>query len=176
MNGEDGFAHQGTPPLPTEIKVLAWASVAGQVAVLVRQGLRAGDDISLLLSMVGGALIVGYVAAGVVRARPVRVALAWIVLVLSLVAELIGLAYVDSLGEAVIALASLATTVVSLVALYGFSRARWYAWQRTSPPTHFGAPIGELVVLGALVGVLGGLAGTSEDGVNVNMDVRVVER
>ncbi|CUR60512.1 membrane hypothetical protein [metagenome] len=175
MNVEEGL-EQGTPPLPTEIKVLAWASVASQVALLVRQGLRVGDDISLLLSMAGGALVVGYVSAGVVRARPVRVALAWIVLVLSLVAELIGLAYVDALGDAAIALAHLATTVVSLVALYGFSRTGWYAWQRTRPPTHLGAPIGELVVLGALVGVLGGLAGTSEDGANVTMNVRVAER
>ena len=176
MDVAEGVEQQRTPPLPTEIKVLAWASVAGQVATLARQGLRSGDDTGMLISMVGGALIVGYVAAGVVRARPVRVALAWIVLVLSLVAELVGLAYVDALGEAAIALASLVTTVVSLVALYGFGRTAWYAWQRTRPPTHLGAPIGELVVLGALVGVLGGLVGVSEDGANMTMNIRVAER
>jgi hypothetical protein len=174
VNVEEGVEQQGTPPLPSEIKVLAWASVAGQVAVLVRQGMNSGDDISMLLSMVGGAVIVSYVAAGVVRARPVRVALAWIVLVLSLVAELIGLAYVDSPGEAAIALGSLGTTVVALVALNGFRRTAWYAWQRTRPPTHLGARIGGLVAIGVLVGVLGGIAGSSEDG--INMTVRVAER
>lgn len=172
MDGE--LNEQGTPPLPTEITVLAWASVAGQVAVLVRQGANSGNDTSLLISMVGGALIVGYVAAGVVRARPVRVALAWIVLVLSLVAELIGLAYVDALGDAVVALVSLATTVVALVALNGFRRTEWYAWQRTRPPAHVGAPIGRLVAIGVLVGAMGGVAGSSEDG--INMTVRVAER
>jgi len=169
---DGGFGQQATPPLPTEIKVLAWASLVGQVVMLARQGLRVDDDTPV--SMLLGAIIVGYVAAGVVRARPVRVALAWIVLVLSLVGELLALAYVDALGDGAILVASLATTVVALVALSRFRRTDWYAWQRTRPPRDLGAPIGGLVAMGVLVGVLGGVAGASDDG--VRMTVRVAER
>lgn len=168
---DGGTGQPATPPLPTEIKVLAWASLAGQVAMLGLQGVRVDDDSPV--SMVLGAVILGYVSAGVVRARPVRVALAWIVLVVSLVGELIAMAFVDALGDAVLALASLATTVVALVALFRFSRTDWYAWQRTRPPRELGAPIGGLVAIGVLVGVLGGVAGASDDG--VRMTVRVAE-
>jgi len=168
---DGGFGQPATPPLPTEIKVLAWASLAGQVVMLARQGLRSDDDTAI--SMLLGAVIVGYVAAGVVRARPVRVALAWIVLVLSLVGELVELAYVDAFGDAVIMVAALTTTVVALVALSRFRRTDWYVWQRTRPPRDLGAPIGGLVAIAVLVGVLGGVAGASDNG--VRFTVRVAE-
>ncbi len=173
----DGGIEQATPPLPTEIAVLAWASLAGQVVVLADRGANQANAISLLVSMALGALLVGYVSAGVVRARPIRVALAWIVLVMSLVAETVGLAYVDGFEEGVVGLASLATTVVSLAALYRFGRTRWYAWQRTRPSTHLGAPIRGLVAIGVLVGVLGGVVGVPEDAeTGVDMTVRVAEK
>lgn len=49
--------------------MVAWASLAGQAVLLVRQGMRLDDEVSLVLSVVLGALLVGYVSAGVVRAR-----------------------------------------------------------------------------------------------------------
>ena len=79
------------PPLPSSIWVVAWASLAGQAVLLAWQGVRPDDEVSLVLSVVLGALLVGYVSAGVVRARTVRLAFAWVVLVLSLIAELVGL-------------------------------------------------------------------------------------
>ena len=175
MDGET--EQQPTPPLPTEIAVLAWASLAGQVVVLADRGVNQVNGVSLLGSMALGALLVGYVAAGVIRARPVRVALAWIVLVVSLVAECVGLGYLDGLREAIVALASLATTVVALVALYRFGRTPWYAWQRTRPPSRHGASIRGLVAIGVVVGVLGGVVGVPEDSDDgIDMTVRVAER
>ena len=161
---------RATPPLPTSIWVVAWASLAGQVLVMFRQGGRHGDEVSLVVSVVLGALLVGYVSAGVVRARTVRLVLAWVVLVLSLIGELFSLGSVDDLGQAALAVLSLATTVVALAGLARFRRTPWYAWQRSKPPAHEGAPIGQLVAIGVLVGVLGGLTGPVDDGLDVRIN------
>lgn len=172
----DGGADQPgtTPPLPRSIWVVAWASVAGQTVLLVRQGLRLDDEVSLVLSVVLGGLLVGYVSAGVVRARTVRLVLAWVVLLLSALGELVGLVSVDDGGRAVLAVLSLATTAVALVGLVRFRDTDWYAWQRTRPSAHEGAPIGQLVAIGVLVGVLGGLTGPVDDGLDVH--IRVADR
>ena len=162
------------PPLPSSIWVVAGASLAGQVLLLVREGARHDDAVSLVGSVVLGALLVGYVSAGVVRARTVRLVLAWVVLVLVLVGDLAALLSADGPGRAGGAGLSLVTTVVSLLALASFRRTDWYAWQRTRPPTHLGAPIRQLVAVGVLVGALGGIAATSDDG--LHMRLRVAER
>lgn len=160
MNG-DGGVEQGsaTPALPRSIWVVAWASLAGQVTWLLAEGGRLDDAVSLTVSVVLGGLLVGYVSAGVVRARTVRLVIAWAVLLLSLVGELVALVLADDLGQASVAVVSLATSGVALAGLAGFHRSDWYAWQRTRPPVHEGAPIGQLVAIGVLVGVLGGLMG-----------------
>jgi hypothetical protein len=135
-----------TPPLPSSIWVVALASLAGQAVLLVREGARLDDEVSLVLSVVLGALLVGYVSAGVVRARTVRVVVAWVVL-------------------------SLATTAVALAGLARFRRTDWYAWQCKKSPVHDGARIGHLVTIGVLVGVLGGLIGPVDDGLDVRISV-----
>ena len=160
----------GTPPLPRSIWVVAWASLAGQAALLLRQGDRVADQVSLVVSGVLGALLVGYVSAGVVRARTVRLVLARVVLILGLIGGLFGLVSVDDLGQATLALLSLATTAVALAGLARFRRSDWFAWQRTRPSAREGAPIGQLVAVGVLVGVLGGLVGPVDGG----LDVRII--
>lgn len=169
----DGGAEQpgAAPPLPSSIWVVAWASLAGQAVLLARRGVRLDDEVSLVLSVVLGALLVGYVSAGVVRARIVRLAFAWVVLVLSAIAELVGLVSVDDLPQAALVAPSLATTALALAGLARFRRTAWYAWQRTKPSAHEGAPIGQLVAMGALVGVLGGLIGPVDDGLDVRISV-----
>lgn len=160
MNGDGGVGRGGaTPALPRSIWVVAWASLAGQVTWLLAQGGRLDDAVSLAVSVVLGGLLVGYVSAGVVRARTVRLVIAWAVLLLSLVGELVALVLADDLGLASAAVVSLATSGVALAGLARFHRSDWYAWQRTKPPVHEGAPIGQLVAIGVLVGVLGGLMG-----------------
>jgi hypothetical protein len=66
---------------------------------------------------------------------------------------------------------SLATTAVALAGLARFHRSDWYAWQRTRPSAHEGAPIGTLVAIGVLVGALGGLVGPVDDGLDMRVNV-----
>ncbi len=172
MSGDGGVEQSGaTPPLPRSIWVVAWASLAGQMVLLVQQGVRFDDEVSLIVSIVLGALLVGYVSAGVVRARTVRLVLAWVVLVLSLLGEVVGLAWVDDLGQATLALLSLVTTVAALAGLARFRRTDWYAWHRTKPSAHEGPSIAQLVAIGALVGMLGGVAGPVDDGRDMRINV-----
>jgi hypothetical protein len=151
--------------------VIAWASLVRRTVLLAWQGVRPDDEVSLVLSVVLGALLMGYVAAGVVRARTVRLAFAWVVLVLSLIAELVGLGSVDDLGQAALVALSLATTALALAVLVRFRRTEWYAWQRMKPSVHEGARIAQLVAMGVLVGVLGGLTGPVDDGLDVRISV-----
>lgn len=165
--GQPGVA----PPLPSSIWVVAWASVAGQAVLLARQGVRPDDEASLVVSVVLGALVVGYVSAGVVRARTVRLVIAWVVLVLSLLIELVALVSADDPGQAALIALSLVTSALALAGLVRFRRTAWYAWQRTKPSAHERAPIGQLVAIGMLVGVLGGLIGPVDDGFDVRISV-----
>jgi hypothetical protein len=71
----------------------------------------------------------------------------------------------------VVAWASLAGQAVLLAGLATFHRTDWYRWQRTKPSAHDGTPIGQLVAIGVLVGVLGGLVGPVEDGLDVRISV-----
>jgi hypothetical protein len=170
---DEGGAEQprATPPLPGSIWVVAWASLAGQALVLLAQGGRTDDAVSLLGSVLLGALVVGWVSAGVVRARTVRLVVAWVVLVLSLLGELGGLVTVDDPDRVGFVALSLATTVVALAGLASFRRSAWYAWQRTKPSTGQGAPIGQLVAVGVLVGAMGGLIGPADDRAEVRVSV-----
>jgi uncharacterized membrane protein YfcA len=170
----DGGLEQpgATPPLPRSIWVVAWASLAGQAVLLVRHGGRLDDEVSVVLSVVLSALVVGYVSAGVVRARTVRLVLAWVVLVLSAIFGLAGLVSVDDPGrQSALDVFSLSTTAVALVGLTMFHRSDWYAWQRAKPSAREGAPIGQLVAIGVLVGVVGGLTGPVDDGLDVSIKV-----
>ncbi|MGN0065327.1 MAG: hypothetical protein ACI379_13895 [Nocardioides sp.] len=158
------------PPLPGSIWVVAWASLAGQAVALLDRGTRSGDETGMLLSVVLGAVIVGYVSAGVVRARPIRVALAWLVLVLSGGGELFLLLSGDTQDE-LVGLALVATSVVAIAALWSFCLSDWYAWQRGRPSTGLGESIGGLVLIAVVVGVLGGMAAPAENGIQLNVRV-----
>lgn len=162
-----------TPPLPRSIWVVAWASLAGQVLLVVRHGGRVGDELSQVLSMALGALLVGYVSAGVVRARRVRVVVGWVVLTLGFIGGFANLVSVDDLSQAAHAVLALAVGAASLVGLATFCRSDWYAWQRTRPSPREGASIGQLVVMGVLVGALGGYVGLVDAGVTTRVNVNV---
>lgn len=97
--------------------------------------------------------------------------LAWAVLLLGVIGGLVGLVSDDDLGQTALAVLSLATTAAALAGLARFRRSDWYAWQRTRPSAHEGAPIGQLVAIGVLVGALGGLIGPVDDGLDVRVNV-----
>lgn len=150
--------------------MVAWASMASQAVLLLQQGVRS-DEASLVLSVFLGALLVSYVSVGVVWARTVRLVVAWVVLVLSLIAGLVSLASLDDLDQAPLTVLSLATTMVVMAGLARFRRTEWCAWQRTRPSVHDTPRIGQLVAIGLLVGVLGGLAAPVDAGFNVRISV-----
>ncbi len=168
--------HVVTPALPGSIWLLAWASLAGQVMVLLSVGGHWDDDGSVLISSAVGAAVVGYVSAGVVRARTLRLVLAWVVMGLGVVAELLGVVFADGVGDFTVSVLLLATSVVTLVALARFHRTDWFRWQRTKPSADEGASIGRLVAIGALVGILGGISGPVENGFQVDVKVSDVHR
>ena len=171
MSGDGTTERLGaTPPLPTSIWVVAWASLSGQVALLTHQGVRHDDELSIGLSVVLSAVLAGYVCAGVVRARIVRLVVAWVVLGLGLMGELADLVS-DDARQGPLVLFSLAATVMAMAGLARFCRTDWYAWQRTRPSAHDGAAIGQLVAIGVLVGVLGALAVPVDDGLDVRISV-----
>jgi hypothetical protein len=130
-----------------------------------------GDEAAQVVSIALGGLLVGYVSAGVVRARRVRIVAAWVLLTLGVVGGIADLVSVDDVGQAALDLLALTATAVSLVALARFSTSDWYAWQRTRPPARDGASIRQLVVVGVLVGALGGYVGIVDGGVTMQVDV-----
>lgn len=171
---DGGVERRGmTPPLPRSIWLVAWGSLAGQVLLVVEHGGRVGDEGAQLFSMALAALLVGYVSAGVVRARRVRIALAWISLTLSLLGVLGEVVSASDLGEAAYEVPALVAALACVVGLARFHGSDWYAWQRTRPPVRAGASIAQLVVIGVLVGALGGYVGLVDEGVSVRINTRV---
>ena len=170
MSVEGGVAQPGsTPSLPRSIWVVAWASLIGQVVLLVWNGAKDDNELSLVASVILGALVVGYVSAGVIRARTIRVVVAYIVLGLSLMGETVALVTLDEPAETPFALLSMMSTVVALAGLVAFCQTDWYAWQRTRPSGADHAPYGRLVLIGVLVGVLGGLSEPVDNGFEVRI-------
>lgn len=116
---------------PASIWVVAWASLVGQVLALADRGPNDSDVVAV--SAVIGAVVVGWVSAGVVRARTVRLVLAWVVLVLSALAGTIEVVSSDPSTSWFLTLASLVATVVALAGLNAFRGTEWYRWHRTRP-------------------------------------------
>lgn len=151
--------------------MVAWASMASQAVLLLQQGVRS-DKASRVLSVFLGALLVSYVSVGVVWARTVRLVVAWVVLVLSLITGLVSLALLDDLGQAPARDGPLARDHHG-----GDGRTREVlphrlvrlAAHETVCPRH--PRIGQLVAIGLLVGVLGGLAASVDAGFNVRISV-----
>ncbi len=162
------------PPakVPASLWVLAWASLAGQLVLLAEEGIRFDDEVSLLVSVLIGALLVGWISAGVVRARTVRLVLVFVVLALTVLVGVVGLIFSDSVADALWTLVALALSVTQLGALVRFRGTAWYAWQRGRPPTAEGPSITGLIAIAVVVGVLGGVVGSQvEDGFRLQVNV-----
>lgn len=167
----DGGPETTAPPLPASIWTVGWAALTGQVVVLADGGLREANEVSILFSVLAGGLVVGWVAAGVVRARTFRLVLAWVLLVIGLVVELTSLPASDGFTEAVPLMFLFGCTVVAMAALLTFQRSDWYRWQVSRPPRGQGAAIGAVVTLGVLVGAVGGVLDPPAHGVHITLDL-----
>lgn len=167
----DGGPETTAPPLPASIWTVGWAALTGQVVVLADGGLRQANEVSILLSAVAGGLVVGWAAAGVVRARTFRLVLAWVLLVIGVVVELTSLSSSDGFIDAVPLMFLFGCTVVAMTALWSFQKSGWFRWQRSRPPAGQGAAIGAVVALGVLVGALGGVLDPPAHGVHITLDL-----
>lgn len=143
-----------TDRLPTTAWTLAWLFLAGQVAHLMVRGMNASFP-WVVLSMLVTALVVRWVADGVLRARTVRLVLVWILLSaavsLGVVALLIGTAGLTA-GD----LVTLAFTLAQLVTLGVFCTTTWFKDRRVRPnvsPATL-APLLLIAVVTALLGAL----------------------
>lgn len=147
--------------LPAQAWVMAWAFLVGQLMTLAEQG--RGTN-SLLPSMLLGAVIIGWIAHGVLRARTVRVVLVWIVLFLAGLAYIVGV-FDDPSGWGV---AQLAITAVQFVYFVRFTKTPYYAWQRSRP--HARRPsLAGLVAIAIAVGALGGVVGANDNGFHADL-------
>lgn len=164
------------PALPRSIWVVAWSSLAAQVVWLLDQGGRSANAVSIAGSVLIGMLVLGWVSAGVVRARTIRLVLARVVLGLSGVFEVLALVeHVDGSAiedrETVLSLVALGITLVSLGALWRFHGSAWFRWHRDHRPARARTPITRLVAIGVVVGALGGLVSTADDGFDAGVRI-----
>ena len=142
---------------PTQVPAAAWAlacaALATQLLQLVETGARS-DVVNVVISMVLGGLLVGWVSHGVLTARTGRLVLAWVVLALSLVGDVLLLA--DSSSVLGWSLAHLAMTLTLIVCLSWFTSTDYFSWQRGARRST-GPSLAPLVAVAVVVGVLGGI-------------------
>ncbi|MEI5672861.1 MULTISPECIES: hypothetical protein [unclassified Nocardioides] len=124
--------------------------------------------------MAAGAVLVGWFAAGTLRARPVRSVLVAVFLILGALVGAGNLAEAasSSASEVAEALAVLVLGITPLVALLRFRTTSWYAWHRRHPGT-VGPDISSLVLVAMLVGALSGLSAPAPEGSPFRLEVRV---
>ena len=114
------------------------------------------DAGSAVLSMVLSALVVTFFAAGVVRARGVRLAVVAVLLALALVLGLAGLVvHLTLLGMVTAGFSALQAWL-----LWHYTRTPWFAWQRTRPAG--GPSLRPILAVAVLAGALGGLTVTQD--------------
>lgn len=154
------------PPLPGQAWGIPVLTLLLQLVLLLDNGVRPVDDL-LPLSMLLTAVVVVWVSRGVLAGRTVRLVLvlvlygaattsyAWVVLVGP-----------DRAGAAVRLLLALAT----LGAVLALVRSPFHRWQREHHDLE-GAPVGGILALAAVVGVLGPLAVPDEPRIRVEVQV-----
>jgi hypothetical protein len=143
------------PGLPRSAWALGWTCLAAQMLSLADRGLDQSDFGWVTLSVVATAVVVGWISAGVLRARPVRLALVWLLFVVGAVFSLIGV--IDPGATHGLAVLGLVAAVAQLVALAAFSRSRYFREQRAQPSAGQHPDISGLVLIAVVVGGLGGL-------------------
>lgn len=161
----------GSVRLPASAWVLACACLIGQLLALVDRGFNSSDGTWVLLSIVLSALVVGWVSAGVLRARTGRLVLVWILFTAELVASVFSV--IDGFSApADMAILGLAASLTQVVALALFCRSRYFQRQRSHPAPEAEPSIAGLVLVAIVVGALGGLT-SAENGNDPAQQLRV---
>ena len=148
------WAHRVPDRLPAAALALAGSCLVGQLVQLAVSGTRP-PDAGWVPSMLLGALLVGWVASGVLRARTGRLVVAWVLFVLSVLGDAASLLDAGYAGLVGWPAAQLLTSLAALLSLLWFTTTPYYAWQRTRPRVP-GPSIAAIVAVAVAVGVLGG--------------------
>ena len=161
------------PPVPDRLPAAAWAlagsSVLGQAVAFADRGVKSDEEWAVLLSMLLGALIIWWFAAGVLSARTGRVVVTWLLLVVAFVAETVAVVDEAGRGQVGMPVLHLVSTVAMIGSLMWFSTTPYYSWQRTRPRVPGPSRTGVLAVA-VLVGLSAGLVAT-DDGAPVRVQV-----
>lgn len=151
---------------PTKLPAVAWAfalsCLVGQLIVLAHHGRDESNQ--LVGSMLLGAVVIGWFAWGVLRAKTVRMILVWTLYSIATLGQTIDV--VDN--PAGWDLANWAVTVVQFGLFIAFTRTAYYRWQ-ASRPTAKGPSLAGLVAIAVLVGGLGGVVGAQDNGFHVKV-------
>jgi heme A synthase len=143
--------------------VLAWVCLLGQVVSLAERGFSRSGELSVLLSMLLSALVVGWVSAGVLRGRTGRLVLVWILFVAGLVLGFFGV--LEELSRVpALAVLQLAVLVAQVVVLAVFCQSDYVRRQRARPSPAREPSIAALVLVAVVVGLLGGLTAAPDGG------------
>lgn len=154
------------PPVPDRLPAaawaLAWSSVLAQAVAFADHGVKSDEGWAVVLSMLVGALVIWWFAAGVLSARTGRLVVTWVLLVLAFVAETVAVVDDALAGTVGMPLLHLVSTVAMLASLGWFTTTAYYAWQRTRPRVSGPSRSGVLAVA-VLVGLSAGVLDTDPD-------------
>lgn len=150
------------PPsrVPAAAWGLAWACLVGQLLLLGERGAQSSDAVPL--SMLLGAILVAWVSHGVLTGRTVRLVLVSVLFAVTAIFDLVALMDAGIAGVSGWPFVGLAASLVQLAALVAFTRTEYFAWQRSRPRVP-GPPLGSLIAVAVVVGILGGVTGSASD-------------
>lgn len=151
--------------LPASAWALGWVFLAGQVLQLLDRGVTRAGTSWALVSMVLSALLIAWFAAGVLRARPTRTFVVWLVMFievgLGLIAVVVPLVTRTSVSGS--SALGFAAALVEIFTLAVYCRSDCYLQLREGGSTARLPSLAGILILAALVGALGGITSTGGD-------------
>lgn len=150
--------------LPPIAWALAWLFLVGQVVLLFARGVNPAEPVWVVGSMLLSAVVVRWIADGVLRARTGRLAIVWVLLSADVAVGFIGFAS-DFASDAVemtgAEVATFAFTLAQLGALGAFCTTDYFKARRVGPGVSRAA-LAPLLLVAVATGVLGGLTAPAD--------------
>jgi hypothetical protein len=142
--------------LPAAAWALAWSSVLAQAVTVLDQGVKTDEDWAVPVSMLIGALVIWWFAAGVLSARTGRLVVTWVLLGVAFVVETVVVVAEALDGTVGITLLHLGSSVAMIGSLWWFTTTPFFSWQRTRPRVP-GPSRTAVLTVAVLVGLSAGL-------------------
>lgn len=159
---DPAIEHPVPDRLPAAAWAVAWSSVLAQAVAFVDHGVKSDEGLEVVVSMLIGALVIWWFAAGVLSARTGRLVVTWLLLVIAFVAEAATVVDEALRGQVGLPALHLVSTVAMIGSLMWFSTTPYYYWQRTRPRVSAPSRSGVLAVA-VLVGLSAGLVRVDAD-------------